>query len=160
MWLTGSYIREGNPGMKYSNQNFMRNIDIYQTLHYKDWLFNVFLILCEEYKFLKYSIRGLHILSLEYEHPDFRILSTDSGLLDEHLKRLQLCRWCTLQLFHGYVGTVKLLSRGSGEDMGNCCQKRGPRTTVSQIFSTTDGQWFDCFPSGHEITVYYPIVSN
>ena len=31
----------------------------------------------------------------------------------------------------------------------------------SQIFSITEGQWFDCSPSSLEITVfYYPIVLN
>ena len=43
-------------------------------------------------------------------------------------------------------GTVKLLSRGSGEDL------RKLRATVSQIFST-EGQWFDCSPRILEITV-------
>ena len=29
-----------------------------------------------------------------------------------------------------------------------------PLATVSQIYSTTSGQWFDCSPLSHEITVY------
>ena len=33
---------------------------------------------------------------------------------------------------------------------------RRPRATVSQIFSTTEGQWFDCSPSSLEITVLLP----
>ena len=33
--------------------------------------------------------------------------------------------------------------------------RRG-RATVSQIFSITDGQWFDCSPSSLEITVLLP----
>ena len=31
-----------------------------------------------------------------------------------------------------------------------------PLATVSQIFSTTKGQWFDCSPSSLEITVLLP----
>ena len=50
--------------------------------------------------------------------------------------------------------TVKLLSLGSGEDLGNCCQR--PRATVSLISSTTEGQWFDCSPSSLEIIVLLP----
>ena len=50
-------------------------------------------------------------------------------------------------------GTVKL-SRGSGEELGNCCQ--WPRATVFQIFSITEGQWFDCSQSSLEITVLLP----
>ena len=44
--------------------------------------------------------------------------------------------------------TIKLLSRRSGNLL--------PRTTVSKIFSTTEGQWFDCSPSSLEITVLLP----
>ena len=33
---------------------------------------------------------------------------------------------------------------------------RRPRATVSQIFSTTEGQYFDCSPSSLEITVLLP----
>ena len=33
---------------------------------------------------------------------------------------------------------------------------RRPRATVSQIFSITEGQWFDCSPSSLEITVLLP----
>ena len=33
---------------------------------------------------------------------------------------------------------------------------RRPRATVSKIFSTTEGQWFDCFLSSLEITVLLP----
>ena len=51
-------------------------------------------------------------------------------------------------------GTVKLLSRGSREDLGNCCQRQ--KATVSHIFSTIEGQWFDCSPSSLEITVLLP----
>ena len=39
--------------------------------------------------------------------------------------------------------TVKLLSQGSGEDLGNCCQR--PKR-----------QWFDCSPRSLEITVLLP----
>ena len=49
--------------------------------------------------------------------------------------------------------TVKPLSLGSGEDLWNCCPR--PLATVSQIFSTTSGQLFDCSPRSHKITVSY-----
>ena len=55
------------------------------------------------------------------------------------------------QLFHGNAGTVKLLSRGSGEDLENSCQR--PTT-----MSTTEGQWFDCSPNSLKITVLLPIA--
>ena len=50
-------------------------------------------------------------------------------------------------------GTVKLLSRGRGGDLGKVARGRRQRATVSQIFSTTEGQWFDCSPSSLGITV-------
>ena len=53
------------------------------------------------------------------------------------------------QLFHGYLGNSHPQSLSRGEDLGNCC------LNLSQIFSTNSGQWFDCFPRNHEITVYY-----
>ena len=62
------------------------------------------------------------------------------------------------QIIYSYFmatrGTVKLLSRGSGEDLRNCWQRL--KATVSQIFSTTEGQWFDCSPRSLEITVLLP----
>ena len=36
-------------------------------------------------------------------------------------------------------GTVKLFSRGSGEDLGNVTRGRRPRATVTQIVFTTEG---------------------
>ena len=65
----------------------------------------------------------------------------------------------TTSLYHHVVisyllatrGTIKLLSRGTWEDLGNCCQR-----PLSKIFSTTEGQLFDCSPSRLEITVSLP----
>ena len=45
-------------------------------------------------------------------------------------------------------GTVKLLSRGSGEDLG--------KLLTEADWTTTEGQWFGCFPSSLEITVLLP----
>ena len=57
------------------------------------------------------------------------------------------------QIIYSYFmatrGTVKLWSRGSGEDLGNCCQR-------PKAISITEGQWFDCSPSSLEITVLLP----
>ena len=60
-----------------------------------------------------------------------------------------------IQLFHGYLGNSycpwvvekirETVDRG-----------RRLMATVSQIFSTTEGQWFDCSPSSLEITVLLP----
>ena len=62
---------------------------------------------------------------------------------------LLLNNWVIKQLFHGYLGNSHPQSLSRGEDLGNCCPN------LSQIFSTNLGQWFDCFPRNHEITVYY-----
>ena len=70
------------------------------------------------------------------------------GMKDKHL--------IVYSYFKPTRGTVKLLSRGSGEDHGNCCQR--PKVTVSQIFPTTEGQWFICSPSSLEITVLLPNI--
>ena len=55
--------------------------------------------------------------------------------------------------FKATRGTVKLLSRGSGEDLGNLPEAKG---RGQHFFSTTEGQWFDCSPSSIEITVLLP----
>ena len=72
-----------------------------------------------------------------------------------------LCQWIERPgtLYSSFMatrGTVKLLSRGSGEDLETVARGRRPRATVSKIFSTTEGQWFDCSPSSLEITVLLP----
>ena len=75
---------------------------------------------------------------------NFKIVNNDHSLSDV----------LVYSYFIATRGIVKLLSRGSGEDLVNCCQR--PRATVSKIFSTTEGQWFDCSPSSLEITVLLP----
>ena len=63
------------------------------------------------------------------------------------------------------LGNKTVISRLLGEQSNNCpsvVEKiwetvalcLWPLATVSQIFTTTSGQYFDCSPRSHEITVY------
>ena len=78
------------------------------------------------------------------------------------------CWQCFCDLKQLPIGNKTVISRLLGKQSNHCpsvvekiletvALGLQPLSTVSQIFSTTEGQWFDCSPHSHEITVYCPL---
>ena len=102
-------------------KDFMKILLLITWLMYWEWNINWNIIFEEYYALIEIDDFVSHLI---YDH-------------DEHYE-------------HDECGKQSnYLSRGSGEDLGNCCRR--PLATVSQIFSTTSVQWFDCSPSSRKI---------
>ena len=83
-------------------------------------------------------------------------------------RALAFCWQCFCDLKQLPIGNKTVISRLLGKQSNHCpsvvekiletvALGLQPLATVSQIFSTTEGQWFDCSPHSHEITVYCPL---